>query len=85
MNHYTVNGFERVSKARARRLYDAGIPVYLCPAKLRPGGPWNPETQILKPRTRAAFSDVTNAATFYTCGPGTGRYLSFYVRQGATP
>lgn len=81
MNQYTIDGYTRISKARARRLYDAGAPVYMCPVKLRPGGPWYPETQILKPRTQAEFSDVTNAATFYTCSPGAGRYLAYYAKD----
>lgn len=44
MNRYTVNGLERVSKAQARRLFSANTtPIFACPCKLRPGGPWSPE------------------------------------------
>lgn len=80
MTAFEVNGFTRVSKAAAKKRYDAGLPVYLCPVKMRPGGPWNPETQILKPRAQADFLELVNAATFYLCSPAAGRYLAFYYR-----
>lgn len=81
MNQITINGFTRVSKSRARDLYDAGSPVYFVPCKMRPGAPWNPETQILKARTQCGFQDVINSATYYLCGGAAGRYLAYYVRQ----
>lgn len=80
MTHYTIDGYTRISKTRARRLYDSGAPVYICPVKLRPGEPWHPETQILKHRAQATFEELTNAATFYTCGAAAGSYLAYYVR-----
>lgn len=81
MTRYTIDGYIRISKTRARQLYDSGEPVYICPVKLRPGAPWHPETQILKSRTGAAFEELTNAATFYTCSPASGSYLAYYVRE----
>lgn len=81
MNQYTADGYTRISKARARRLYDAGAPVYLCPVKLRPGAPWHPETQIFQPRTQIAFDEITQAAAYYTCSPGAGKYLAYYTKD----
>lgn len=83
MNHYTVNGFERVSKARARRLFSADVtPIFACPCNLRPGGMWRPEV-MLPTDTGASFDQLVNAATYYKCTPETGRYLAFYVAEGA--
>ncbi|HEY6565143.1 MAG TPA: hypothetical protein VIY86_11635 [Pirellulaceae bacterium] len=33
--------FKRITKAAARKLFNAGKPIYLCPHKMRPGFPWN--------------------------------------------
>lgn len=81
MNQYTADGYSRISKARARRLYDAGAPVYMCPVKLRPGAPWHPETQALKTRAQAPFDSLVNAAVYYTCGSATGPYLAYYTKE----
>ena len=87
MNYYTVNGFERVSKARARKLWGQGVTVYACPCKLRPGGPWYCEVILTKAdRVCPTFdADVNAAAYCLTLCTETGRYLAFYVRQEATP
>ena len=85
MNRYTVNGLERVSKAQARRLFAANVtPIFACPCKLRPGGPWSPEV-MLPTDAGATFGQLANAATYYKCTPDTGRYLAFYVAEGVLP
>lgn len=85
MNRYTINGLERVTKARARHLFAANItPIFACPCKLRPGGPWSPEI-MLPTDTGRTFDQLANAATFYNCTPETGRYLAYYVAEGVLP
>ena len=85
MNHYTVNGFVRVSKARARKLWGQGVTVYACPCKLRPGAPWHVETAV-HPVPRANLDTLIIPLLWYSCcNAETGRYLAFYVRQEATP
>ena len=81
MKRYTIDGLERISKATARKLYNQGIPVYACPCKLRPGGPWSPEVMFPTDAGRT-FDQLVNAATFYNCTPETGKYLAFYVAEG---
>ena len=85
MNRYTVNGYTRVSKARARKLWGLGETVYACPCKLRPGESWYCEA-ILKKADHAypTFDADVNAAAYYlTLCAETGRYLAFYVRLEA--
>ena len=47
MNRYTwtENGFtfKRINKAQARRAYNNGLRVVVCPVNLRPGYPFHPE------------------------------------------
>ena len=86
MNRYTVNGFTRISKAQARKLWTANAtPVYACPCNLRPGGPWSPEVQ-LPTDSGATWERLTNAATYYNCTTAeTGRRLVYYVAEGVLP
>lgn len=86
MNHYTVNGFERVSKTRARKLFSADVtPIFACPCNLRPGGMWRPEV-VFPTDSGASFDQLVNAATYYNCiDSKTGRYLSYYVAEGVLP
>lgn len=86
MNHYAINGLERVSKAQARRLFNANsTPIFACPCNLRPGAPWYPE--IMFPTdSGATFDQLANAATFYKCRDAeTGQYLAYYVAEEVSP
>lgn len=38
MRNITANGYKRITKRAAERLYELGQPVLFCPVKLRPGG-----------------------------------------------
>ena len=38
--------FQRIDKKTARRAYNNGLRVMLCPVNLRPGYPYHPETSI---------------------------------------
>lgn len=80
---YTDGGktYTRVSKARARAAYNAGLTVVLCPVNLRPGAPWHPEIAVSKERLESeSFERVLNAFEFYnTRDTETGRYTAFYI------
>jgi hypothetical protein len=39
--------FFRITCAKAKKLFFSGKPFHICPVKLRPGKPWNPECLIL--------------------------------------
>lgn len=83
MNRYTANGYTRISKARARKLWDLGETVYACPCKLRPGTPWHVETAI-HPVPHATLDTLLLPLLWHSsCNAETGRYLAFYVRLEA--
>ena len=46
--------FQRIDKKAARRAYNNGLRVMLCPVNLRPGYPYHPETSI-SGKAAAAF------------------------------
>lgn len=72
--------FQRIDKKAARRAYNNGLRVMLCPVNLRPGYPYHPETSI----------SGKAAATFEGRKPGViRRFISRFERltdsQGKHP
>ena len=72
----------RISKVQARKLYDRGESVCICPCKLKPFTPWRKgfitdENSMEK----EGFDELVNAIEFYNCIPETGKYVSFYKME----
>lgn len=85
MIQITTAHYKRISKAAARRRYDAGEPVYFCPVNLNPESPWG---LLYGPiSTSEPFEKHVNAFEWYNCTSNeTGRYTAFYVRrEGVQP
>lgn len=79
---YTAHGytFDRVNKATARRAYNNGLTVILCPCNLRPGGPWHPEISINKAPSEKPFDQKITEFEYYNCPTTqTGKYPAFYI------
>ena len=71
--------FQRIDKKSARRAYNNGLRVMLCPVNLRPGYPYHPKTSI-SGKAAATFEKAVNAFEFYNCTDNeTGRYTAFYI------
>ena len=70
----------RVSKPRARKAFNDGQYITLCPVKLHPFGSWCPSV------TRAGGSDFSDferlAGDFewLNCSNEAGKYIAFYVK-----
>lgn len=83
MNRYTwtENGFtfKRINKAQARRAYNNGLRVVVCPVNLRPGYPFHPEISV-SGKSGATFDEMLNAFIFYNIrNSETGYYPAFYI------
>lgn len=80
----SVGEFRRIQKRAARKIYESGEIVYLCPCKLRPGEPWYPEVPItLSDGTRyapVAFDNAVDQFEFYNCKGEAGSYASYYIK-----
>lgn len=93
MKMYKIDGFRRIAKIKARKRYDNGETIYLCPIKLRPGYPWHPEVAITKTDDRSddmaqyfvsstsEFDNVVNSFEYYNCNYSVGIYPAFYVKE----
>ena len=73
--------FDRISKAEAKRIYDAGGKFTICPAKMHPGGMWQLDSQIdasVWLYENNTFAQFISNYTFVVCSPEVGTYPAFY-------
>lgn len=79
---WTENGFtfKRINKTQARRAYNNGLRVVVCPVNLRPGYPWHPEI-IVSGKSGTTFNEMLNAFIYYNIRDNeTGKYPAFYTQ-----
>lgn len=78
---YTTNDgltYTRVTKARARKLYNAGIEIGIHPCNLHPTSPWTGTPLTVSNKSDRAFDAIVNEFEYYNCCSDLGRYASFY-------
>lgn len=81
MRNITINGYKRITKWTAKKLYEMGKPILLCPVNLRPGGMWGIGCTISKEEGRT-FEEILNEFEFYNCSNSeTGYYTAFYIKE----
>ena len=84
MRQYSIGGYVRISKAAARRAFNASETVYFCACNMRPGAPWHPETAADN-SNGGSFAAAAGCAEYYNCTCAeTGRYLAYYRAEAAT-
>lgn len=84
MLHYSFEhdgtNYARVDKRVARRAFERGDEIAICPCNLRPGGPWHPE-MFFSNVSWGNFDSLVNAFERYNCANSeTGLYASYFVR-----
>lgn len=80
MRKISIDNYERVSKATARKLFNNGDIVYFCPVNLRPGKPFSPEVAQVK--TFITFDHLVDIFEFHNCfSCETGKYTAFYIKN----
>lgn len=95
MNRIISGGYRRITKAEARKRYNAGEKIRLVSCKYRPDNVWGAYADVDKEsymqvsydgfNTTVArnrqFDTVVQAFTYYNCSNETGRYPAFYVKN----
>jgi hypothetical protein len=79
MLNISIDGYNQISKATARKLYNDGATVYMCAANMRPGAPWYPEMSV--DCRDGDFTRICNDFIWYNCTSETGTYIRFYVKE----
>ena len=77
----TGKNWVRISKSEARKLFDKGETICLCPCKMRPFGGWGIGYITDSSRTECDFEKLSNKFSWYNCNPETGKYVSFYKME----
>lgn len=85
MNKYKISGngrtYERINKATARKLYNNGVSIAICPVKMHPCNMWAPAF-ITRPESfkESSFDSFVNSFIYYNCQYNeTGKYPAFYT------
>ena len=79
MNKIKFQDFERITKTRARKIYDGGGMVYIIPKNCYPSGVWISAAPLQNGGGRS-FDDSINEYIFYNCNNYLGKYPAFYKR-----
>ena len=89
-----INGFTRVNKTKAKKLYNEGKKIYIIPCKVYPdfNGMWIKPfelqyTEEMKQKDaeypdlafQNTFDSRVNSFEFYNCNSELGNYTAFYV------
>lgn len=70
----------RIPKNQAERVYRFGHAVAVCPAKLRPFGPWSPAVIVIREEYGEDFGKACDYIRYHQhLNSETGRYLSYYI------
>ena len=90
MNMITIDGWTRVSKRTARKLYNAGRKIRLCPVKANPCNQYYPMSFDMSKDDKfevepfdweMEFDTRVNRFEWYNCQYNeTGKYSAFYVK-----
>lgn len=80
--HYAENGttYTRVSKARARKLYNKGVEIGIHPCNLALISPWGTSPVRMSDKSGRTFDAIVNEFEAYNCTTcETGKYATFYA------
>lgn len=91
MNQIVIEGWIRISKQKARKLYDEGQTVKLCPVKAHPCNEYYPLSLDINKGDKfeiepfdweLKFDTRVNRFEYYNCQYAElGKYSAFYVRR----
>ena len=79
MNKYETKNLIRVNKKVARKLYNLGLEVGLCPCNANPESPWWLMSFVNNNSYDYTFDEVVDKFAWYNCNNELGRYVAYYV------
>lgn len=76
MNKIKFDGFERITKAEAKKLYNSGKNISIVPCKAVPGSVW--WAGFVNNENGRNFENLINEFIYYNCNNQVGKYPAFY-------
>jgi hypothetical protein len=70
--------WKQVSKPTAKKLYNSGTKIHLCPVNFKPFGPWSIGAEVDN-HYFTPFDQIVNSFEFYNCNGEAGKYTTFYT------
>lgn len=71
----------KIDKRKARKLYDAGVAIFLIPNNFRVDNNWGIGSYFDN-RCGKTFDALVNEFEYYNCqSKETGKYCSFYIKK----
>ena len=70
--------YESVNRQKAKRLFNEGKVIFLCPSKTNPCSMFGNICSIEK--NDETFEQIENAFSYYNCNAETGKRITFYIR-----
>lgn len=81
MNKYVTENLIRINKNVARKLYNLGFNVGVCPCKANPESPWCLMGWYNKYDHGYTFDKLIAKFTWYNCNSELGKYPAYYVEK----
>lgn len=90
MNKVEMNGYKRITRKEAEKLWNENKTFYIDSNKMVPGNTWGTTQEIAGERmqerkeafafTSTPFKSFVNNFQYYNCDNERGRYAAFYVK-----
>lgn len=82
MNNLQIGKYTRISKATARKMYNAGMRVYLDACNLNPCGTMGAVLVDIRGECSRGFDSLVNEFTALNCiNSETGKYIAYYAEN----
>lgn len=72
--------FKRITKSKARKLFDDGYNIYLLPNKMRVDNSWMHPAEI-NYCFELSFDGAINAYKYYNCNNECGNVVAYYIYE----
>lgn len=70
----------KITKAKAKQLYEKGKDIYLIPSKIRLGAMGYP-IKVNIATTQTTFDKCINSFFYYNCNTETGKVVHYYIQD----
>jgi len=83
MNKIIIDGFKRINKSQARKLFENEKQFFIVPRKVSPLNSWGLGMEVIINNWSVgeSFQNFVNSYEYYNCNNELGTYSAFYVKS----